>query len=124
MVDAMPGLFYVPGSFTLNDVRKSYKSELDAALAKQRNWYSTLIRLADALWARSSGNPLAVSDTMRLAAKEMNAQRDWMKDFKMVDIVRCRACGSLRNPAFPVCPTCKAIDDPVKAKELGLSFAQ
>jgi uncharacterized OB-fold protein len=61
---------------------------------------------------------------MRLAAKEMNLQKDWMKDFKMVDTVRCKACGSLRNPQFPVCPTCKAIDDPAKAKELGLTFAQ
>lgn len=124
MADAMPGLFYLPGEFVIADVRKSYKHELDAALSRQRNWYSNLIKLADALWARSNGNPLAISDTMRLAAKEMNVQKDWMKDFKMVDVVRCRACGGLRNPMFPVCPTCKAIDDPSKAKELGITFAQ
>lgn len=124
MAGAMPGLFYVPGSFTVVDIRKSYKHELDAALARQRNWYSALVKLADALWARSNGNPLAISDSMRLAAREMNLTKDWMKDFKMVETVRCKACGGLLNPMYPVCPTCKAINDPAKAKELGLTFAQ
>ena len=124
MAGAMPGFFYVPGEHGVLDIRKNFKHELDAALARQRNWYSALIKLADSMWARSNGNPLAISDSMRLAAKEMNLQKDWMKDFKMVDTVRCKACGSLRNPQFPVCPTCKAIDDPSKAKELGLTFAQ
>ena len=124
MADAMPGLFYVPGEYTVKDIQKSYKHELDAAQTRQRNWYSILIKLADSLWARSTGNPLAINDSMRLAAKEMNLQKDWMKDFRMVDTVRCKACGGLLNPMYPVCPTCKAINDPVKAKELGLTFAQ
>jgi hypothetical protein len=124
MNDAMPGLFYVPGSFTLVDIRKSYKHELDMALVKQRNWFTALVKLADALWARSNGNPLAISDSMRMAAKELNIQKDWMKDFRMMDTVRCKACGALLNPMYPVCPTCHAINDPVKAKELGLTFAQ
>jgi len=83
-----------------------------------------LVKLADSLWARSNGNPLAISDSMRTAAKELNLEKDWMKDFRMVETVRCKACGSLLNPMFPVCPTCKAINDPAKAKELGLTFAQ
>ena len=124
MAGAMPGLFYIPGEHDLEDIRKNYKKDLDAALTRQRNWYSALIKLADSLWARSSGNPLAISDTMRLAAKEMNQTKDWMKDFRMVDTVRCKACGGLLNPLYPVCPTCKAINDPAKAKELGLTFAQ
>lgn len=124
MADAMPGLFYVPGTHDLKDIRTNFKHELDNALARQRNWYSTLIKLADALWARSNGNPLAISDSMRVAAKEMNLTKDWMKDFKMVDMARCKACGQLLNPLYPVCPTCHAINDPVKAKELGLTFAQ
>jgi hypothetical protein len=124
MSDAMPGLFYIPGALTIVDIRKSYKHELDAAQVRQRNWYSALVKLADALWARSNGNPLSISDSMRVAAKEMNLTKDWLKDFKMVDTVRCKACGALLNPMFPVCPTCKAINDPAKAKELGLTFAQ
>jgi len=124
MADAMPGLFYIPGEHTIDAIRKNFKHELDAAQVRQRNWFSALIKLADALWARSNGNPLAISDSMRIAAKEMNLPKDWLKDFRMVDTVRCKACGALLNPMFPVCPTCKAINDPIKAKELGLTFAQ
>lgn len=108
---SMPGLFYIPGEISLDDVRKKFKGELDKALAKQRTFYSTLLRLADALWARSSGNPLAISDDMRMAAREMNqTNKDWMKDFRMVEMVRCFACGSLKNPQYPVCASCRAID--------------
>ncbi len=131
MSDCMPGLFYVPGAKqnpkgealkmdTLDWIKKEYKSELDKALVRQKNWYAMLIKMADALWARSNGNPLAVSDDMRLAAKEMNIQtKDWMKDFQMVDMVRCFACGALKNPLYPVCAACRAIDQAhPKAKDI------
>lgn len=126
MGDAMPGLFYIPGSLTLLEIKKSYQHILNEANKKQNNFYSALVRLADSLWARSNGNPLAISDDMRLAARELNltASKDWMKDFEMVDMVRCRACGTSRNPNYPICPTCKAVDDPEKAKALGITFAQ
>ncbi len=131
MADTMPGLFYVPGAKqdakgeplipeTLEWIRKEYKTELDNAVARQKKWYALLIKMADGLWARSNGNPLAVSDDMRLAAKEMNIQtKDWMKDFQMVDMVRCFACGALKNPLYPVCAACRAIDQAhPKAKEI------
>ncbi len=126
MGDMMPGLFYVPGEQTVETVKKNYKAELDKAQAKQRNWYSLLLKMADSLWARSNGNPLVVSDDMRMAARELGvaATKNWMKDFTMVEMVRCKACGALKNPQYPICQTCRAIDDPAKAKELGLQFAQ
>lgn len=111
MADTMPGLFYLPGEQTIETIKKSFQGELDKALVRQRNYYSLLVKLGDALWARSNGNPLAVSDDMRLAAKEMNIEtKDWMKDFQMVDMVRCFACGALKNPLYPICATCRAVD--------------
>jgi len=126
MGDAMPGIFYVPGKYDVALLKKDFKAELDNAKRKQSNFYSALVRLADSLWARSNGNPLAISEDMRMAARELNLtnNKDWMKDFEMVDMTRCKACGSLRNPEYPVCPTCKAIDDPEKAKSLNIKFAQ
>ena len=107
MADTMPGLFYVPGEYDLAGIQKNFKKELDGAAAKQKNWYMLLVKLADSLWARSNGNPLAISDDMRLAAKELNLQaKDWLKDFQMVDMVRCKACGSLKNPSYPICAVC------------------
>lgn len=115
----MPGLFYVMGCktdkegktdtlATLEWVKKEYKGELEKARTRQQAWYTLLIKMADSLWARSNGNPLAIADDMRLAARELNltATKDWMKDFTMIDMVRCKACGSLKNPQFPICAQC------------------
>lgn len=123
MGDCMLGLFYIPGEHTLQDVRTKYKNLLDKANLFQRNWYLALVRLADALWARTNGNPLSISDDMRLAAQELGLQKEWIRDYTHVEMVRCVACGALRNPAYPVCQTCKAIADPDAAKKLDLKFA-
>ena len=107
-IDAMPGLFYVPGEHDSVSIMKNYLGELNKALQKQKTWYGILVKLADSLWARSTGNPQAISDDMRMAAKELNIQgtKDWMKDHQMVDMVRCKACGALKNPLYPVCASC------------------
>lgn len=111
MSSAMPGLFYVPGEKSLDEIRKSFSKELLAAEKRQKNWYSVLIRAADSLWARSNGNPLAISDDMRMAARELGQlNKDWLKDFQMVDMVRCVACGTLKNPQFPICAACGFAD--------------
>ena len=125
MANNMPGLFYLPGTFTPEDVKKTRKAELDAANVKQRNWFAALVKMADALWARSGGNPLTIADEMRIAARELNmVNKEWLKDSQTLELVRCVACGHLKNPQFPVCSNCKAISDPAKAKELGLIFVQ
>ena len=120
MADAMPGLFYVPGEHTIKTLHASFQHELDKANTRQRAFYSVMIKMADALWARSNGNPLAISDDMRLAANELGQKtKDWMKDYSMVDMVRCMACGALKNPTYPVCGQCRAIDaSHPRAKEI------
>lgn len=122
--DSGPGLFYVPGNFSVEEIQKNYRSELDKAAARQRTWYQLLVKLADSLWARSNGNPLAIGDDMRMAARELgNTTKDWMKDHTMVDMTRCIACGSLRNPAYPICATCKHVDETHPLAK-NLKFAQ
>jgi uncharacterized OB-fold protein len=60
---------------------------------------------------------------MKIAAKELTLDKVWLKDFQAIAMVNCKACGSLKNPLYPVCPNCKAIDDPEKAKSLGIKFS-
>jgi hypothetical protein len=125
MAENMPGLFFIPGEISLEILRKDHQKELDTARAKQRNWYTALVRMADALWSRSMGNPLTISDEMKMAARDLNLiNKEWLKDSQTMDLVRCVACGHLKNPQYPVCSNCKAISDPAKAKTLGLVFAQ
>ena len=125
MGDQAPGLFYVPGEMTVEKLKRDYMPLLVSAQAKQRKWFMELIRIADILWSRSNGNPLSISDDARLACREMNiASKPWLGDIQAAELVRCIACGSLRNQNFPICQTCKAIVDPELAKKLNLTFAQ
>jgi len=125
MADLMPGLFYLPGEFTVAKLKAEHEPLLKKAAANQKRWFLELVRIADILWSRSNGNPLAISEDARIACRELNiTQKPWLGDLQTAELVRCIACGNLRNPQFPVCAVCKAIADPVKAKELNIVFAQ
>lgn len=124
MGDKMPGIFYLPGDVTIAQLQKEFKHILDKAIARQRNWYSALVAQGDSLWARSHGNPLAISLDMKLAANELGLQKDWLRDFQAVELVKCIACGSLRDPDYPICANCKAIVDPEAAKKFNIQFAK
>lgn len=122
---AQPGIFWMPGEFNVEQVKKSHHNLMLKAKAMQENWFKALVEIADALWARTGGNPLTISDDMRMAARELNVSaKDWMKDFSLLQMIRCKACGAPRNEEYPVCPSCHAIVDVDKAKALGLSFAK
>lgn len=112
MSDSMPGLFYVPGAHDIVSIKKNHQKEFDEAVKKQKSYYLNLVKLADALWSSSQGNPRTISEDMRLAARELGVlgTKDWMRDFSMVEMVRCKACGSLKNPEYPVCVSCKSVD--------------
>ena len=111
MADTMPGLFFVLGEHTSLEIKMKYKIKLDEMKAKQDNWYKILVRLADSLWSRTAGNPLAIWDEMRLAARELNLNdKPWLKDAQQMELVRCKFCGGMRNDSYPICPNCKAID--------------
>lgn len=131
MVDCMPGLFFIPGSFTKLNIR-TYKNEdgitfdqlLSSVKEKQRNWFSKLVMAADEHWARTNGNPRSIGDDSRFAAEVLNLKnKPWMQDFVAVQLHNCPSCGELINPAYPVCKHCHAIVDKVKAKELDIKFA-
>lgn len=120
----MPGLFWMPGDISIHDLKIKHKAVLDEAIEKQNTWFRALIKLGDSLWARTNGNPLAITDDSRLAAKMLGiGDRPWLQDFKLENLTNCPACGFLRNNNFPVCSNCKSVIDTKKFAELGLKFA-
>jgi hypothetical protein len=125
MVDTKPGLFFLPGNLTIKDIREKHLFDLVKAKANQDRWFMALVKMGDTLWARTGGNPLCIADDMRMAAEHLGLKgKDWMKDMTMMEQVKCVACGSPRNPDYPVCSVCKAVTDPKRAEELGIVFAK
>lgn len=124
MGDCLPGVFYLPGDVSFKELIEKYPKELEKAIIKQNAWFNVLVKLGDALWARTNGNPLAIPDDMRLACKELGLNRDWVQNFARIEMVPCIACGQLRNPNYPICQSCHAVVDKAKAEELGLVFAK
>ena len=125
MADQMPGLFYIPGEYTVEKLKKEHPHLLIQAQDRQRKWFKELVRIADIMWSRTNGNPLSISDDARLACKELNLQnKPWLGDIQTMELVRCVACGALRNPAFPICGACKAIVDKELAAKLDLTFVK
>ena len=121
MEDKTPGLFFIPGKeVDAKEVKMKYLFKLKDVETKQRNWYSALINHADSLWSRSNGNPLVIWELMRIAAKELGQlDKPWLANVLSLAKVKCFACGSLRDPEFPICPTCKTIDmSHPKAKDI------
>src|SRR3990167_5640556 len=51
-------------------ILSKHRTELETAKNRQQNWFANLVKIGDTLWSRSNGNPIAISDDMRLAAQE------------------------------------------------------
>lgn len=131
---AQPGIFFIPGQMTFDFLMTKYEDPVTnkkgqdfyfEAAVWQKNWYEALIREADSLWARTAGNPLAISLDMKMAGEHFQMRdKPWMKDSFTMSLVPCPACGNLRNPNFPICQTCKVIVDKEKFAALGMEFAK
>jgi hypothetical protein len=122
MGDQMPGLFYVPGDISSKEMKLKHNNLLEIAKKKQDGWFKALVDLADVAWSRTNGNPLSINEMMKKAAHILGIEnRDWLKTYHAVNMVRCFACGTLKNPLFPVCPSCRAIDPNYKGD---IKFAQ
>jgi len=115
----MPGVFFIPGVYesAIDAMKKNeeFKPRFELAQEKQKRWFENLVKLTDALWARSNGNPLAVPDHAKTAAENLGLkEKPWMKDFVVTsEMEACPACGEMRKVQFPVCRHCNTIIDKV-----------
>jgi len=93
------------------EIQMKYKTELEKTKTKQDSWYKILVKLADSYGLGLMENPLVICDEMRLAARSLNLNdKSWLKDFVLYEKVPCKACGALKNPDYPFCQMCKAVD--------------
>jgi hypothetical protein len=119
-----PGVFYLAGEVSILELKAKHKELMLGIKERQKNWFVALIDLADALWARSNGNPMVIADDMKLAARELGLEyKDWLKTYTHAELKKCVACGTMITNAVVVCPNCKVVVDVEQFKKLNLQFA-
>lgn len=122
-----PGLFWVIGKLSVEQVKKEYSAELTSAKIRQRRWFEKLIRLADRDWERYK-QPNVVSDFQRLAANILKldpSRHGWLEpsSIEVQASIQCKACFSSIHPKAIICPICKVVQDANKAKNLEFATA-
>lgn len=118
---AGPGLWFLPGPWTLEEIKSKYSKAFNTAVERQKIWFARLLNAADAAWAESNGSPKSISDLMRMAAEQLGMKdKDWMRTTIVQEMIKCAFCGNLRNPNFPICGSCNRVVDAKLAKERGL----
>ena len=102
--NAEPGLFWIDGKYTKDEVKQNFKFEISEAKKKQDNWFRNMIALADADWMKNH-NIMAVSDLQRIAARSLGVNKDWI-EVRIEETVSCPFCKIAVNPSAVKCFSC------------------
>lgn len=113
--DAIPGLFWVKGEHTAEEVVKKFAKEIAEAKRKQDNWFRMIVKIADDDWSKWHQHKY-ISDLQRTAARSLNLEREWVKDDVNMN-TRCPACQSIISTEAAVCFACKAVVNEEKYKQ-------
>lgn len=118
--NAWPGIFWVMGRFTADEVRAKFAKQILEAREQQTRWFERLVYRADEDWAKQPSMRV-ISDIQRLAAKSLNLVRPWaIPDLKLGNIT-CPACTTAVPPDAALCPNCKCILNQEKASKLAFA---
>lgn len=115
-VTAHPAIFWIPEALTAEDVKKRFPAVVEESLAKQRRWFETLVRRADASYNKNH-NLAEISDLHRSAALFLGVERDWC-DRSPGSMINCPACFTMVRKAAAVCYSCRAVIDTEKYKKI------
>jgi len=110
---AEPGLFFVAGGYTNEEVlrEKDIQPELIKTRNLQNTWFKVLVSTADDDWSRHKMRRM-ISDLQRLACKCLNLERPWDIDLEVVSSVKmtpCKFCRAEVHPDAIICMHCRGI---------------
>lgn len=109
---AEPGLFYVEGALSKEEVLKKHATELALAVKKQIAWFKRLVERADEAWARHPGQHMAIMDDSKMACDRLGVSRPWNIDVTAFKNEICKYCMTPVHPAAIICSVCKQILKP------------
>lgn len=75
-----PGLMFLPGKYTKEQVLKDFAKEVEELKKAQYNWFIQLVKVADDSWNRTKRHS-EISDIQRRAVKELNLTREWVVEY-------------------------------------------
>jgi hypothetical protein len=108
---SVPGLFFVPGKLTVQQIKDQFGKKLDRYRGLQKNWLLSIVRIADNDWAKFHQHTV-ISDFQRKAALILNLnpeQHTWMSLDANVQMVKCPACKTVLDPDASICAACKCV---------------
>ncbi len=115
-----PGLFYIPGEYKdKKAVLAAHKDKIDAARARQKNWFMRLVEIADDEWNKYHSHKM-ISDVQRYAAEFLGLEREWNVKGQVESLTQCPACKSQITVGALVCSVCRTIVNPEEYKKRGL----
>jgi hypothetical protein len=116
MVDesAHPGLFYVMGKHTKEEVKEKFPEKIKEARDKQYEWFKRLVVAADDMWAKDRRH-VAITNMQRVAARVLGLDKEWKAipkpDVNAPVMQKCPACFAVTHPQQIVCAACNCILD-------------
>lgn len=122
--DARPAIFFVPGTWTPEQILDKFGTRCKLHLNLQKNWFMAIVKLADDDWKRY-GKHNVISDNQRTAANLLGlraSDHPWLMMDQVANAVKCKACFQNIEPNQVICHVCKAIQHPELAA--GIKFAQ
>lgn len=122
-VQALPAIFWLEGTPTKEEIKRSEAVRIKKLEAGMRQWFSRLIKLADNDWNRNKSHN-SVSSLQRAAATYLGVSREWNVDLTIPENLKtCPACMSVVSPLAVLCANCKFILNAEKYKTLQFANA-
>jgi hypothetical protein len=108
---AEPGLFWVRGKISRQEVKTLLAKELEEARAMQIAWFKKLVEAADDDWGKYHIRRM-ISTIQRLAASILKLEKEWNQEREVainLMMVPCKFCRADVHPEAIICQYCRGI---------------
>lgn len=78
--NCQPGLFWVPGRYTKEEIKELFAEEIKKARNAQQEWFKRLVMDADDSWNKTKRHS-NISEMQRVAVRQLGIKRDWVIDY-------------------------------------------
>lgn len=117
---ARPGLFWLHGEFSKQEVKEKFADKIEEAEGQQRQWFLNVVKAVDDMWIRTGKQHRVVLPEALVACKQLGIQREWYLTAESA-MMPCKNCGTSINKFVATCPVCRVIID--EAKHSKFKFA-